>query len=191
MATLTKSTPKLRFKDGNGYPGWSSFRLGEIFNINAGGDIERSRVKKTKDDHYKYPVYSNGMGSEGLCGYTDTFKQKGGCITVTGRGTLGVAVARHEPFYPIVRILVLCPKKEIDINFSEYLINNMNFFIESTGVPQLTGPQISTYRAFLPSIQEQKKIADFLTTVDNKISLLEKKTDLLERYKGGGDATDV
>ena len=49
-------------------------------------------------------------------------------------------------FYPIVRLLVLKPLNEEDIHFSECAINRINLFIESTGVPQLTAPQISGYK---------------------------------------------
>ena len=104
---------------------------------------------------------------------------------MTGRGNLGTAVARHEPFYPIVRLLVLRPKNGIDVTFGEYLINNTRFFVESTGVPQLTGPQISTYGVIIPELNEQEAISDFFSAVDKKTDLLEEKKELLERYKKG------
>lgn len=40
-------------------------------------------------------------------------------------------------------------------------------------------------KVFFPTIQEQKKIASFLGTVDQKIELLEKKLELLKQYKTG------
>ena len=187
MTILSRDTPKLRFKDrsGGSYPAWQQYKIGELFDISAGGDVDRSRVSETRDDKHPYPVYANGNTNQGLYGYTDVFRQKGNCITVTGRGNLGIAIARHESFYPIVRLLTLRPRSRIDMVFSEYLINNTNFFIESTGVPQLTGPQISTYKVMIPELSEQESIADFLSAVDKKIDLLEKKKELLEQYKKG------
>ncbi|KKU44553.1 MAG: type IC HsdS subunit [Berkelbacteria bacterium GW2011_GWA2_46_7] len=179
---MTNSTPKLRFPEFRDE--WQNFRFDQIFNISAGGDISGQHVRKVRDNVFRYPVYSNSSGI-GLYGFSDTYKEKADCITVTGRGTLGVAVARFERFYPIVRLLVLRSKQQTSSVFFENAINHKRFFVESTGVPQLTGPQIGGYKVIVPEYEEQQKIADFLMAVDEKIAVVRKRIDLLKKYKKG------
>lgn len=180
-------TQKIRFKEENGkfYPAWEEKRFDEVFKIGAGGDIVQDHFKKLQDKVYKYPVYSNSERDNGLYGYSDIYKEDGTCITVTGRGALGIAVARHEPFYPIVRLLTLRPKQASNIDFYENLINQKKFYIESTGVPQLTGPQISGYKIIVPCVEEQQKIAKFLNIIDEKINLTENELEQAKKFKKG------
>ena len=49
----------------------------------------------------------------------------------------------------------------------------------------ITKGTIENWKSFFPSLPEQQKIADFLTAVDKRIELLEKKKTLLETYKKG------
>jgi len=179
----TKKIPKLRF---SGFcDEWEEKRFQDVFNIQAGGDIEKAHVSKLKTDKFKYPIYANSDKNKGLYGYSDIYKIDNECVTVTGRGNLGVAVAHFEKFYPIVRLLILKSKEKSDIKFFEYCINQINFFIESTGVPQLTRPQISTYKINLPLFSEQQKIAEFLGAVDEWIENLRVQKESLESYKKG------
>ena len=182
-----KSVPDLRFKDGQGeeYPEWEETQLGRLFNISAGGDIEKSNVRKTKSDKFRFPVYANSIKNKGIQGYSHLYRVDKECITVSGRGTLGVAHARTGKFCPIVRLLVLISKSMCDLYFFEYAINELRIFNESTGVPQLTAPQLNKYRISYPILEEQQKIANFLFSVDTRIEQLEKKKALLEQYKKG------
>jgi len=57
---------------------------------------------------------------------------------------------------------------------AEYINNRVNFSIESTGVPQLTAPEISKYEIAFPPPPEQTAIAIALSDTDAVISSTEK-----------------
>jgi type I restriction enzyme S subunit len=97
---------------------------------------------------------------------------------------LGHAEYRDQPFFPIVRLLVLEPTGQLDAQFTTYAVNDrVEFAIESTGVPQLTAPQVGQYSvAAPPTLSEQRAIAAALSDVDALLDGLErliaKKRDL-------------
>ena len=175
--------PKLRFKGYNDE--WKQDKLGNLFEIKAGGDIDNKKLSKNKNEQYKYPVYANALQNNGLYGYSDIYKISGETITVTGRGDVGHAIARKENYYPIVRLLILKPIVKQDVDFWANAINNTRIFVESTGVPQLTAPQLAKIKIYYPSLQEQEKIAAFLTLIDKKIEKQKELIELLKKYKRG------
>ncbi len=177
---------ELRFKDENGneFPKWQVIKLSEVGKFYAGGDLDKLEYSKSKTDEYRYPIYANGMG-EGIYGYATTFQYKSNCVTVSGRGNLGLANVRKQNFNAIVRLIVIEPKDFINCKFLEETINQIKFAIESTGVPQLTVPQIKTYKIPLPSLKEQEKIATFLSTIDDKISRTQAQIVNTQEYKKG------
>lgn len=179
--------PMLRFKadDGSDFPDWEEMTLGELFYISAGGDIDKNNcaVKQSKD--YPYPIYANALVNGGLYGYTNYYKIDGDTFTVTGRGDVGHAVARHCKYVPIVRLLVCRPNMDDDVDFFAEQINYTRIFTESTGVPQLTAPQLSKTKVKRPSLPEQHKIADLLSAVDDVISAQEAEVAAWEKRKKG------
>ena len=176
--------PQLRFPEFSNE--WEESKVGKVFKVSAGGDIKTENVSQIKTDGFPYPIYANAEKAKGLYGYSNLYKSEANVVTVAGRGVnIGIAHVRLEPFYPIVRLLVLNPIKDADVKFWENQLNQLNLFVESTGVPQLTAPQISSYKVKYPSKPEQQKIAAFLTAVDNKIEQLSKKQELLGEYKKG------
>ena len=156
-----------------------------MFEIKAGGDIDNKKLSKNKNEQYKYPVYANALQNNGLYGYSDIYKISGETITVTGRGDVGHAIARKENYYPIVRLLILKPIVKQDVDFWANAINNTRIFVESTGVPQLTAPQLAKIKIYYPSLHEQEKIASFLTLIDKKIEKQKELIEFLKKYKRG------
>ena len=158
--------PKIRFKRFDGI--WEEARIADIVKISAGGDVDKERLKESG----KYPVIANALTNKGIVGFYDDFKVKAPAVTVTGRGDVGYAVARHENFTPIVRLLTL-QSENIDVDYLENQINSMRILNESTGVPQLTAPQLGNYKVYHPEIGEQSAIGSLFRTLD----------DLLASYK--------
>lgn len=172
MATETKNTKV--FYNTEIPSDWELKKLDKIFEITAGGDIEKEFVREEKDDEFKYPIFANAGKKKGLYGYSNKYRIDFDCVTLSGRGEIGLANARFEKFYPIVRLLVLKPKLQMDLMYIENYLNKLNIHQESTGVPQLTAPQISKYKILFPPHPEQRAIAQVLSTADAAIHTTEK-----------------
>lgn len=171
------ATPEIRFKGFSGE--WEEKRLGdESIDIVAGGDIKRDQIVSFG----KYPVLANALTNDGIVGYyLNNFRIKAPAITVTGRGDVGHAKARTVNFTPVVRLLAIQTKH--DINFLEKAINNHPVRVESTGVPQLTVPQLSNYQIYFPHLDEQTKIGNYFQKLDILIDLHAQELDKLRHIK--------
>lgn len=155
---------------------WEVVELGNLFEINAGGDLNKNIFSLIKTHEHIYPVYSNAITNNGLYGFLKSYDYDGEYLTVTARGYIGYSVARNGKFSTIGRLLTLKPKNNISCYLaSEYINEFVNFAIESTGVPQLTAPQIAKYSIIIPkSITEQTAIATALSDTDALLTELEK-----------------
>jgi len=160
---------------------WKIKELRELFKISAGGDLSKINFSKEKKSNYKYHIYSNSLINKGLYGFSDSYQYEPECVTITGRGDVGRAECRKEPFNAIVRLLVLKPKKEVSCYFISSFINSkLDFSHVGSAVNQLTAPSISSMSVAYPPLPEQKSIAHILSTLDGKIELLQKQNKTLE-----------
>ena len=162
---------------------WEARKLSEHFKIYAGGDVPKHSLSSVRTESHPYPIFANALQEKGLYGFTSERRAKKDSLTITGRGYLGHAEYRDEEFFPIVRLLVLEPVGDLDAKFTTYAVNDrVKFAFESTGVPQLTAPQVGQYLVAAPSIPEQRAIAQALSDVDALLATLDqviaKKRDL-------------
>ena len=174
------ATPKVRFK---GYTDdWEQRKLGTEADIIAGGDIDKELIKKFG----KYPVVANSPENGGILGYyEEEYRVEAPAVTVAGRGVnIGYAEARTVNFTPVVRLLSV--KSKHDVFFLENAINNHKVIRESTGVPQLTVPQLGDYALCFPSeLEEEIKIGELFHRLDNLITLHQRKCDKIKELKKG------
>lgn len=176
MSKPSRKVPELRFK---GFTDdWELRKLEKESDIIAGGDIDKEKIS----DIGRYPVIANALTNDGIVGfYQNDYRIEAPAVTVTGRGDVGHASARSVNFTPVVRLLAI--KSEHDIDFLANAINNHKILVESTGVPQLTSPQLGNYKIYFPTLYEEKRIGVFLKIIDKIITLHQRKLDALNRLK--------
>lgn len=129
--------------------GWAIKKISEIAMIKAGGDKPKN-YSDFSSEELSVPIYSNGISSEGLYGYTDVAIINEPSITVSARGTIGYSVLRLKPFVPIIRLLVLIPYKEHVLKFLEETIKRFSFENSGSVQQQLTVPQMSELLVLYP-----------------------------------------
>ncbi len=162
---------------------WDISPIGDIFTVTAGGDFDSCCSSLVQDERFLCPIYSIALSSQGLYGYCEYAEHAANSITVTARGLVGSASFRNHKYTAIGRVLVLRPHEESDGRFfAEFINERIAFAVESTGVPQLTAPQISSYKLLVPPLPEQRAIATALSDVDALLikldQLIAKKRDI-------------
>lgn len=184
--------PKLRFKTFN--DSWMFLLGGEIFS-------SISDRKHNSDLPILAITQDQGAVPRELINYkitvtdksVETYKvvQKGDFIISLRSFQGGIEYSNYKgicsPAYIILR-------NKIDIAdlFYKFYLKTPNYIqILNSKLEGIRDGKMISYQYFssfklpYPSLPEQEKIADFLTSVDDKINLLKKKKELLEQYKKG------
>lgn len=138
--------------------------LGEVSELSAGGDLPSNYKKGQKEpsEDLPYPIYSNGTGENALYGFTDIYRVEEEAVTVSGRGTLGHVGLREGKFTPIVRLITVIPKEEVNIKFMYYVLERENIEGNNKGIPSLTIPHVKGIKIPIPPIEVQEEIVRIL-----------------------------
>ncbi|MEM6899226.1 MAG: restriction endonuclease subunit S [Pseudomonadota bacterium] len=150
-------------------------KLVEVFNLFAGGDKPKGAFSNVETEEFNVPVLSNGIGEKSLYGWTSEAKIKEPSLTVSARGTIGWTSYRDRPIFPIIRLLVLTPKIELNLRYAYHYMKTIEtkYKVPDSGIPQLTKPMIQNVAFPIPfpddvqrSIAEQERIATILDKFD-------------------------
>lgn len=175
--------PKLRFKSKNGgiFPAWSEKTLAELTDVfKSGQGITSNRIRAEGE----YPVY----GGNGLRGYAEEFTHDGYYALIGRQGALcgNINTVDGKTFISEHAIAVKA-KQDSSTQWLAIKLElmNLNRLSESSAQPGLAVNKLLKLKVNSPCIEEQEKIAAFIGAIDQKISLLTKKHELLIQYKKG------
>lgn len=172
------AVPKLRFKDENGadYPTWENTKIANILKILHGKDYKDFPVGDI-------PVLATG----GIISYIDRCLCDWACVLIGRKGTIDKPQYMETPFWTVDTLFYSKPFENEHPKFQYYLFANIKWkkYDESTGVPSLSASTIENIDVCIPCYDEQKKIADFLTTFDKRITAQQNIIADMEETKKG------
>lgn len=191
--------PKLRFPEFNGE--WKTKRLSEVSKIGRGKSKHRPRDAEFLYGG-EYPFIQTGDIRNAdlfLTNYTQTYSEAGLkqsklwdentlCITIAAN-IAETTILQIKACFPDSIIGLIPNENDTTVLFVKYQFDKFKIEIQnlSQGVAQanLNQEKLSNIVFNFPSLEEQTKIANFLSSVDEKINLLKEKKSLLEDYKKG------
>lgn len=184
--------PKLRFPEFEG--NWKTQQLGDVGDIKMCRRIFNEETTTTGDIPF-FKIGSFGkvadafISKELYLNYRSRFSfPKKGDILISAAGTIGRTVVYNgeDAYFQDSNIVWIDNDNTITSNeFLFYVYQIVSFNTEGGTIQRLYNNILKSTKFFNPSLEEQTKIANFLSAVDEKLNLLKEKKALLEDYKKG------
>ena len=173
MGEVEKNVPKLRFK---GYEdAWEQRKLGTAINVKSGKDYKHL-------DEGDVPVYGTGGY---MLSVSEALEDTRDAIGIGRKGTIDKPFVLKAPFWTVDTLFYCIPKENNSLSFLYSLFQSINWklYDESTGVPSLSKTAIDGVTIKLTSEDEQSSIGECFESVDNLITLHQRKYDALKSMK--------
>jgi type I restriction enzyme S subunit len=194
-----KNSPKLRFPEFKGE--WERKKLGEVAAFSKGKGISKADIIENGRNkcirygelytHYGETIYE--IKSSTNIELKDLVLSEANDVIIPASGETQIDIATAscvlKKGVAIGGDLNIIKTKNEGVFLSYYLNYRKKYEIanlaQGISVVHLYSSQLATLNLNLPTLPEQKRIASFLTALDQKISELKQKKNLLENYKKG------
>jgi type I restriction enzyme S subunit len=195
---------QLRFKDENGnpYPDWEEKRLGEVFGVIRGKGISKDQLNdngETKCILYGqlYTTYNEVVFN--VVSRTDTnegvLSIKGDLLVPSSTTTTGIDLANVTALNEEGVLLggdISILRSKLDANnvfYAYYLSNHKKYeiaaFAQGSTIVHLSYNHFKVMRIDIPVIEEQQKIARYLSRIDTKIESVNNQITQTQTFKKG------
>ena len=167
---------EIRFRDDDGgeYPEWVERKLGDAFKIGSGKDYKHLSSGDI-------PVYGTG----GYMLSVSDYLYEGESVCIGRKGTIDKPMFLDGKFWTVDTLFYTHSFKDSIPKFIFYIFQTINWklYNEASGVPSLSKSTIEKIDFLFPSINEQTKIANFLTSIDTKISQTGQQLEATKQFK--------
>ena len=158
-----------------------------MFNKLLLGDIITICYGKNQKEVEKPRGLYNIYGTGGKIGETNDYLYDKPSVLIGRKGTINKPMYVDKPFWTVDTLFYSKIKSNFDPLWLYYYIDSidLNKYNEATGVPSLSISNLYRIEILTPSLEEQKKIAKILSTVDGHIDEVDGMIDTLKELKKG------
>ena len=195
---LTEGIGHTEFKDselGRITQSWEVVKFKEITKVRQGLQIPISKRKKEKCENcYEYitiQFIKNNKEVEYIENPQKTVICTENDILMTRTGNTGIVVTNVKGVFHNNFFLIDFDRNEISKEYLVYYLNSNSIQKEillragATTIPDLNHGDFYSIKFISPPLEEQKQIAEILSTVDNKLENLKEKKQSFEELKKG------
>lgn len=179
-----ETVPTLRFPEFRDAEEWDEKQLTDVCGMQAGKFVRASDIHDKKEESL-HPCY----GGNGLRGFTKTYTHSGNYSLIGRQGALcGNVTFATDKFHATEHAVVVTPKKGLKTDWIFYKLIHLNLNQYATGQaqPGLSVDNLEKVAVEVPTTEnEQKKIADFLSSIDELITAQSQKIEVLKTHKKG------
>lgn len=189
-------------EEGKDYPDWEEKRLGEVATFRRGSFPQPYGLPKWYDEAngmpfvQVYDVDSNfRLKSEtkqkisALAKSKSVFVKKG-TIVLTIQGSIGrIAITQFDCYVDRTLLIFTSFIGDMDVKFFAYVVYLL-FDIEKRKAPggtikTITKDKLKDFKILLPSLSEQIKLSNALSSMDKKIEILNQQITKTQTFKKG------
>ena len=153
---------------------WKKCTLGDLVTFQRGHDLSKAKMMEGK-----YPV----TGSNGIIGYHNEYTTEAPCITIGRSGNVGNPFYYNEKCWAHNTTLYIKKFHQVDPKFIYYYLKTLDLghYAGGSAVPTLNRNHIHPIEVYVPTdVEEQKAIANILSSLDEKIELNNQMNKTLE-----------
>ena len=181
-----ETQPRLRFPEFQNAGEWEEKQVGEVFKVTRGEVLSMTLVQDEKTSEARFPVYSSQTKKNGLSGYYSDFLYEDAITWTTDGANAGDVNYRSGKFYCTNVCGVLINTDGYANPCVAALINSVSRnHVSYVGNPKLMNGVMAKITIPFPKVEEQKRIADCLTSLDDLIATQTQKLDALKTHKKG------
>jgi type I restriction enzyme S subunit len=173
---------QLRFKDENGnpYPDWEEKRLGEI-STKSSSNISANTIEENTGGYKLY-------GASGFLKNIDFYREEKPFISIVKDGAgVGRTLLCDANSSVLGTLDIIKPKVKVVLYFLYSVLNNVRFdkYMVGSTIPHIYYKDYSNDKITIPCVEEQQKIATYLSGIDIKIEAVNNQITQTQAFKKG------
>ena len=174
--------PLLRFRNFQQYKSWNKGTIDSIIECES----SQLTLGKLNLSDNGYPIY----GADGIIGYITFYNKSHMYISIvkdgSGVGRLNLCQA-YSSLLGTLNYLFSKDEKAYQIQWIYYLLQTIDFsnYIKGSGIPHIYFNDYKKHIIYIPSFDEQREIADCLSSLDELIEATAQKVETLKEHKKG------